>query len=278
MRFVWQFLAVFAVFAFGGMAVAAVQDNPWTTLGLGLLVSAIGVLIYGWVVRRTEKRPTTEVGRKGAVASTSWGTLIGIGLFVMVILNIAFLGGYHVHGMGSAPSAVGLVGFMAAAAVTEELLFRGVVQRILEERVGTWISLAFTSVVSGAMHLLNPNASLWGAVVIALTAGTMLGAAYIATRKLWLPIGIHFGWNFAASGIFSTEVSGNGTPQSILDASTSGPVLLSGGDFGPEASLYTLVFALVRTGVFLWIAHRRGHLVPRGRRVQQVEATATLPH
>lgn len=235
------------------------------------------MLVYGWVVRRTEKRPSTEVERKGAVAPTSWGTLIGVGLFGMVILNIAFLGGYHVHGTGSVSSAVGLLGFMAAAAVTEELLFRGVVQRILEERVGTWISLSFTSVIFGAMHLLNPHASLWGAVVIALTAGTMLGAAYLATRKLWLPIGIHFGWNFAASGIFSTEVSGNGTPQGILDASTSGPVLLSGGDFGPEASLYTLVFALLTTVVLLWIARRRGNLIPRGRSVQQAEVTVRLP-
>lgn len=62
----------------------------------------------------------------------------------------------------------------------------------------------------------------------------MLTAAYVATRRLWVPIGVHFGWNFAASGIFSTEVSGNDTPQGLLNSSMSGPELLTGGDFGPE--------------------------------------------
>ncbi len=120
-----------------------------------------------------------------------------------------------------------------------------------------------TSVLFGAWHLLNPDASLWGAAVIALSAGPVLGAAYVATRSLWLPIGLHFGWNFAASGIFSTEVSGNDTQQGLLDASTSGPTLISGGEFGPEASLYTLVFwALVTVGL-LWLARRRGQLMPR---------------
>ena len=64
----------------------------------------------------------------------------------------------------------------------------------------------------------------------------MLTAAYIATRKLWLPIGLHFGWNIAAGAIFSTEVSGSNTAQGLLDATMSGPALVTGGDFGPEAS------------------------------------------
>ena len=91
------------------------------------------------------------------------------------------------------------------------------------------------------MHLVNPDATLWGAIAIAIEAGCMLAACYAATRNLWVPIGLHFGWNFAAGGIFSTVVSGNGASQGLLDATTSGPALLTGGDFGPEASLYTVV-------------------------------------
>ena len=276
MRFVWQFLAVFAVFAAGGTAVGAVQENPWLTCVLGLAVAAAAVTVYGWAVRRTEKRQPTEIALEGSGAAAAWGTLVGAGLFGMIVLSIALLGGYHVHGFGSASGAVGLFGFMAAAAVTEELLFRGVLLRILQERVGSWTALALTSILFGAMHLANPNASLWGAIVIALTGGAMLGAAYIATRRLWLPIGIHFGWNFAASAVFSTEVSGNGTPQGVLDASTSGSVLLSGGDFGPEASLCTLGFGLLTTAVLMRIARGRGHLAPLGSREPQAPADATL--
>ncbi|MBB6120612.1 CPBP family glutamic-type intramembrane protease [Nocardiopsis algeriensis] len=277
MRLVWQLAAVAAVSLIGSQAVAAVQDNPWLTLALGLLTSVLAILAYGWVVRRTEKRSPVEIAREGAAAATGRGTLLGVALFGAVIIGIALLGGYEIHGLGSVTGAVGLFGFMAAASVTEELLFRGVLFRIIEERTGTWIALALTGALFGLAHVFNPNAGLWGALAIAITGGGMLAAAYIATRNLWLPIGLHFGWNFAAAGIFSTEVSGNNTPQGLLDATSSGPVLITGGDFGPEGSLYTVLFCTLMTVAFLWLAHRRGHMVPRRRRADRVAAATTLP-
>ncbi|MFF9752685.1 CPBP family intramembrane glutamic endopeptidase [Streptomyces sp. NPDC014344] len=263
MRVVWQLLAVVVVSMVAGQSVAAVQDNPWATLGVGLVASVLAVYVYAWVVGRTERRAVAEVARKGAAGAVGRGVLIGTLMFVSVVANIAFLGHYEVEGWGSYTGAVGLAGFMAGASVTEELLFRGVLFRTMEGRFGTWGALVPTSVLFGAWHLANPDASLWGAAVIALSAGPMLGAAYVASRNLWMPIGVHFGWNFAASGLFSTEVSGNDTQQGLLDASTSGPTLISGGEFGPEASLYTLAAGLLVTAGFLVLARRRGHLMPR---------------
>ncbi|MER7036007.1 CPBP family intramembrane glutamic endopeptidase, partial [Streptomyces albidoflavus] len=257
MRVVWQVLAVVAVSMTGGNAVNALDGSPWITFGLGLLVAVVSVLVYGWVVRKTEHRPSTEVARKGAGSAIGRGTLIGVALFGVVIVNIAFLGHYEIHGLGSVTGALGLVGFMAAAAATEEVMFRGVLFRLVEERTGTWIALSLSGLVFGLVHLLNPHADLWGAVAIAIEAGGMLGAAYIATRSLWLPIGLHFGWNFAAAGIFSTEVSGNDTPQGLLDTTTSGQKLISGGAFGPEVSLYSVLFGVLMTIGFMWLDHRR---------------------
>ncbi|MEU9455210.1 type II CAAX endopeptidase family protein [Streptomyces sp. NPDC048277] len=277
MRLVWQLLAVAAVAFVGGQAVAAVDGNWFLTLVLGLLTAVGAVFVYRWVVRRTEHRPAVEAGRDGARAAFGRGALVGVVTFACVIVNIAFLGDYTVHGAGSVTAAVGQVGFMAAAAVTEELLFRGVLFRIVEERTGTWIALVSTGVLFGLMHLLNKDATVWGALAIAIEAGGMLGAAYAATRTLWLPIGLHFGWNFAESGIFGTEVSGSGTHQGLLDASTSGSQLITGGTFGPEASIYSVLLGVLVTAGFLWLAHRRGHLVPRRRRGVPAGAVATLP-
>jgi membrane protease YdiL (CAAX protease family) len=276
MRLLKQLVAVAAVAFVGGQAVAAVRGNAWLTLALGVVTAVLALLVYAWVVRRTERRAPTEVARTGAAGRITRGMLIGAGMFAAVILNIAFLGGYHVHGLGSVTGAVGLLGFMAATAVTEELLFRGVLFRIVEERTGTWIALLLTGAVFGLSHLLNPDASVWGAVAIAIEAGFMLAACYAATRSLWVPIGLHFGWNFAAGGIFSAVVSGNGQSKGLLDATTSGPALLTGGDFGPEASPYTVAAGVVLTLVFLWLAHRRGHLVPRRRRAAGAPVTATV--
>lgn len=278
MRVGKQLLAVVAVWMIGGQCVAAVDGNPWLTLVLGLLTAVLAVAAYRWVVGRTEHRPVSELARDGARSATGRGVLIGVALFGAVIVNLAFAGYYEVDGIGSVTGAMGLIGFMAAAAVTEEVLFRGVLFRVIEERGGTWIALTSTAIVFGLMHLVNPNASLWGAIAIAVEAGGMLGAAYAATRSLWLPIGVHFGWNYAASGIFSTEVSGNNTPKGILDSATSGPHLLTGGDFGPEGSVYSVLFGVLLTATFMLLARRRGHLVPRrSRRVAEAGATTRVP-
>ncbi|GGZ26041.1 CPBP family intramembrane metalloprotease [Streptomyces nitrosporeus] len=278
MRFVWQLLAVVLMSMAGNQAVAVLDGHPWLQLAAGLLVSVAAVFVYGWVVRRTEHRPPTEVARAGAVPAFGRGLLIGFVLFGAVITNIFVNARYEVDGLGSPAGAVGLFGFMAAAAVMEELLFRGVLFRITEERFGTWIAMALTAVLFGAAHLLNPNASLWGATAIAVEAGGMLAAAYVATRTLWLPIGLHFGWNFAAAGVFSTEVSGNDTAQGLLDATVSGPELITGGEFGPEGSVYAVLFGVLATVVFLWLARRRGRLVPlRGRAGRVAAAPTTLP-
>lgn len=269
-----QLLAVVVAGVVGGQVVMLVEGDPWLTLGLGLLTALVTLALYRWVVRLTEGGTVTDVTRKGVVAGFGGGTLVGLLLFTCVIVNIAFLGYYEVDGLGSVTGAVGLFGFMAAAAVTEEVLFRGVLFRFIERGAGTWIAVVASSVLFGLWHLPNPNASLLGIAIITVGAGGLLAVAYMATRSLWLPIGIHFGWNLAASAIFSTEVSGNGTPAGLLDATTSGPLLVTGGDFGPEASLYSLVFLVLATLAYLWVARRRRNLVPM-RRSDRVDA-ATL--
>jgi hypothetical protein len=278
-RFVWQFLAVLAAYAVGGVAINAVKDNDWLSLVVGLTAAALILFVYGWVVRRTERRQALDVALEGAGAKLGWGTLIGVGMFSAVIVNLYASGHYEVDGLGSVPGAIGLVGFMAGAAATEEVVYRGVLFRIIEEHIGTYLALGLTGLVFGLSHLLNEDATLWGAVAIAIEAGFMLAAAYAATRNLWLTIGVHFGWNFAAGGIFSTVVSGNGDSEGLLDTTMSGPKLLTGGDFGPEGSVYSVGFGVLLTLVFLWLAHRRGNIVPFGarRRAAGVNSAATLP-
>jgi uncharacterized protein len=267
MRFVFQLVAVVAVAFLGGLATTAAQDNVWLLLVAGLVTSVVAMAVYYWVVRKTEKRAVTEADPRTAASPLIRGVLLGAAVFAAVIGNIAINGGYRVHGLSDDPiAAVGLIGFMAAAVVTEELMFRGVLFRHVEKLTGTWLALLLSAVVFGAVHLLNQNATLWGALCVAVAGGGMLTSAFIATRSLWLPIGLHFGWNYAQSAIFSTEVSGNGLKQGLLDAESTGNAWISGGAFGPEASLSTLMAGVVVTAVFLVIARRRGHLVPMRRR------------
>lgn len=266
MRLVKQLVAVAVVAFVGSQAAAAVDGNALLTLLVGMATAVLAPIVYAWVVRRTEHREPAEIARKGAGAAVARGMLIGFAMFASVIVNIAFLGDYRVDGFGSVAGAVGLFGFMAAAAVTEELLFRGVLFRIIEGRIGTWAALALTGLLFGLSHLTNAHATLWGALAIAVEAGGMLAAAYAATRNLWVPIGLHFAWNFAESGIFGTEVSGNGSNKGLLDGAMSGPSLITGGEFGPEASLYSVGAGVAVMVAFMWLARRRGHVLPARRR------------
>jgi membrane protease YdiL (CAAX protease family) len=261
MRLFLQLVAVAAVAVGGSLAVGAVQWNAPPTLVLGLATAVLSVLSYRWIVRRTEHRVPVEIGSNRAALGR--GLLIGAGLFAGVIANIAFVGGYQVLGWGSVAGAIALFGVSAAAAVTEELVFRGILFRIVEGWVGTWAALALTGVLFGLVHLFNAYATLWGALAIAVEAGGMLAAAYAATRTLWVPIGLHFAWNFTEGGIFGTGVSGTDAPQGLLHGVTSGPAAITGGEFGPEASVYSLLAGVGTTIVFMWLARRRGHIVPR---------------
>lgn len=278
MRLAQQLGAVALVAVTGTVAVQAAA--PWPLrLAVGAAAAVLMVLTYRWVVGRTEHRPVTEVGPGRARRDVAVGFAGTVLLAATVLGVVALLGGYRVEGWGSPAAALGYLGVTAVAVAAEELVFRGVLQRHLERRAGTWAALAVTGALFGALHLVNPNASLWGAVAIAVEAGGMLGAAYVATRSLWLPMGLHLGWNLALGGIFGTEVSGSGTPTGLLEGVTAGPTLLTGGAFGPEASLVAVVACSLVTVALLRVAHRRGHLVARpgtGAPAEVVAATTTV--
>jgi hypothetical protein len=134
------------------------------------------------------------------------------------------------------------------------------------------VALLLTSVFFGASHLLNPHASAIAAIGIAFEAGVMLGAAYMLTRSLWLPMGIHAAWNFAQGEIYDIPVSG--TPvHGLVTAKLEGPALLTGAGFGLEASLTAIVVATLFGIWLVWLAVKRDEVMaPRWVR-RSVNAT-----
>ncbi|GAA4488892.1 type II CAAX endopeptidase family protein [Actinoallomurus oryzae] len=246
---------------------SALDGNAVAGLLLGLVCAGLVLWGYAKAVGLLEHRQVAELARDGAARSVWRGTLAGLGLFAVTIGVIAMFGGYGIAGWGSFGAFVACLGLMCAVAAVEEVLLRGVLFRIVEEMTGTWGALAVSALVFGVLHLVNAKATVWGALAIAMEAGLMLGAAYAATRTLWLPIGLHLGWNFAEGGIFGVTVSGNGDgPAGLLKGTLSGPVALTGGGFGPEASVVAILVCGVPTVLLLRRARRDGRIRPRRRR------------
>lgn len=247
-----------------------VAPLPFLALPVGIGLAVAGVACYSRLSRTVELRPSVpELAKTGRWSLLGRGALLGFGAFTTLMLLIAVFGGWKELSWGSFGGLIATAGMMAGVAVIEEVLFRGVVFRILEERAGTVAALVASSILFGAIHLVNVNATLWGTLAIAMTGGVMLAAAYVVTRSLWLPIGLHFAWNFTHAGIFGVVLSGSGTPpHGLLNTTLSGPSLLTGGTFGPEASLVALLVCLVPTVLLLRKAARTGQIRRRGHPVE----------
>lgn len=259
------FILLLGVDAIGAGINDAADGTALTALIAGAATSGLALAAYFALVRFLEGRRPKELALAQARSHLRRGLALGLGLFSVTIGLVAMAGAYHVHGWGTISGALISLGLMSCAAVTEELAFRGALFRVLEEKAGTYGALLVSGLVFGGLHLVNKDATIWGALSIAVEAGLMLGAAYAATRSLWLAIGIHFAWDWAEQGVFGTAESGAGTGAGgLLHASVSGPDILSGGGFGPEASIFALVVCSVATVLFLRAAKRRGRIHRRG--------------
>ncbi|GLY98334.1 CPBP family intramembrane glutamic endopeptidase [Actinoplanes sp. NBRC 103695] len=237
--------------------------NAFVALVVGLGTAVAALVCYHWLTRTVEARATvTELSRAGRWSGLARGGVLGCGLFTTMILIIGAFGGWEHVGWGSIGGLVASIGAVASIAVNEELLFRGVVFRILDERVGSVIAVLTSSLIFGLTHLVNDHATLWGTIALGIEGGTLTAACYLVSRSLWLPIGLHFAWDFTHIGIFGLPTSSTvgGGETGLLHTTLTGPDLLSGGVFGPEASLVALLLCLVPAFFLLRRAHRTGGL------------------
>jgi membrane protease YdiL (CAAX protease family) len=232
----------------------------------GVLVQlADGVLVllaYGAFSRLIEKREPLELSLKGALAEWLAGMAIGLLVFAVTIGIMAAAGWYR-------PLALTWPGGVFAAslascistALYEETLVRGYAFRFMQSALGTWLAIALSSLLFGFLHAFNPGATLWTSLAIAIEAGILLGAAYVLTGRLWLAIGIHAAWNFSEGTIFGTIVSGTNPFASIVRARLTGPDWLTGGSFGPEGSIVTVLVCLALSAYFLTRIVREGRAI-----------------
>ncbi|MTK63129.1 MAG: CPBP family intramembrane metalloprotease, partial [Methanobacterium sp.] len=181
-------------------------------------------------------RPPARHPGRGAVFLAA-GAAIGVGLFAIVCFSLTFLRVATLAEAQAAPPLFFPLIHFFAGAICEELIFRGVIFRLLEQAFGTLPSLLLSAALFGMAHVANPAASAIGAVTIGVESGVLLALAHRTTGTLWAPVGLHFGWNFAESVIFGMSVSGH--PSSgLLRMQTSGPEVLPGGSAGRRLGLW----------------------------------------
>ena len=178
--------------------------------------------------------------------------MMGIGWAVsavnfLAIIVCLFLCGYYriVTVEFDVASQLSWLSLFLLVGVVEEVIFRGILFRLIADKWNIAVGLTTSSLLFGLAHLGNPGATLWAALAIALASGWLFGMAYAYHQTIWVPIGMHWAWNYLEGGVFGCAVSG--TPldyRSLITPKISGTDLLSGGAFGPEASIICVAIGI----------------------------------
>ena len=261
----WKWLLLFILgFFLGGMADAlALTGNEISQIRIGLpiltvVASAIVLILYAVFVRLLEKRWPTDLKLRKLIPHTLLGLFVGFVFMVLVVSCITASG----HARVSLSDFSGKAQFSAimtflAVAVGEEIMSRGVIFRLIDERWNTWAALIVSALFFGFGHIGNDNATWWSSLAISIEAGLLLAAAYKWSGTLWVPIGIHWAWNYVQGNVFGLAVSGTDAGNSILTTTVNGPDIITGGAFGPEASIIAVIIGTLYTFVFLNNRRRR---------------------
>ena len=216
-----------------------------------LLAAVLVWLGYRFYVRRIEKRQMTELATPGMARELGAGLLLGGALVALTFAILGALGVYQFNGINPLNAMLLLpLAELALVGLAEETLFRGVIFGVVERSLGSKAAVVISAVVFSVAHLPNEGMSLLA--VAALTAyGVLQAALYMKTRRLWVCIGSHIAWNYCVSQVFSSTVSGHAATDGLLRGELVGDAMLTGGVFGVEGSLVTVLLIGAAAAYFL---------------------------
>lgn len=231
-------------------------------LEIAVLLAALGLGIFAIMGWRSAGRPVLDglglVVDRLAPADFGAGLLIA-GLAMCAILAVQV--GLHGTTVSAAPGGGALATTFAGMfliAFKEEFIMRGLLlsglMRLLRGRAA--LAIALSAVAFGLIHLSNPSASVLSVTGNAF-GGAVYGIAFVLSRRLWLPIGLHLGWNFVQGPMLGFPVSGIGE-GGLIHPLDLGPAWLTGGPYGPEAGLVGLASRFVIVAAVIgWVAWTR---------------------
>jgi uncharacterized protein len=222
-----------------------------------LLLVLAGYWAMGFLFQR-QRTPLRSMGlvrRSTAPGEFATGAAFGWGAMVACVLPMAILGGLTIT-FWTSSRQLGLLlldlAVLLVSALAEEVIFRGYPFQRLIDGVGPVLATLIASGVFALRHLGNPDSSLASTLVTVL-AGWLLATAYLRTRALWLPWGLHFAWNASMGILFGLPISGLRIFSPVISTNPHGPLWLTGDGYGPEGSAVAAVVLLGSLGILLWV-------------------------
>ncbi len=268
-----------------GLATGAWEELWFRVFLLALLI--VGYAAMGYTGEH-QQHPVRSMGlmrREGWRREIGLGAALGWGGMVACVLPIAFGGGLYIYWYWSWHH-VGLllldIGTLAAAAMAEEVAFRGYPFQRLMDAMGPVTATVLAAFAFGLLHLGNPDVSAASTLTTVL-AGWLLALAYLRTRALWVGIGFHFAWNAAMGILFGLPISGLTRFSPLIRTYTSGPIWLTGDGYGPEGGAIAILVLFGLVAVMMWTTRELKYrwaipeIVPGGIAVD-IDALARRQH
>lgn len=243
------------------IAVQFVLPVLYSTIGKQV-ANTVGLAIAGLAANLLtlaifDRRPLVDIGLRLARLSGKhllFGIALGAGVALVLLGTPLLLQEGHLlprpHSEFTWPTLIFYLITLFFAAAGEEMIFHGYAFQCLVEKIGPYAAVIPVGVIFGLLHGDNPHATLLSVVNTALW-GTLLGCAFLRSRDLWLPIGIHFGWN-SVLPLFGVNLSGITMEVTRYFYQWDLPALWSGGTYGPEGGLLTTIFG----GVAFFLLYR----------------------
>ena len=231
---------------------------PLSTIGAVAALYAFKKYL-SWYVEDGE---SLSFGSKMRVMGIGW-TVAAVNFLAIIVC--LFLCGYYriVTVEFDVASQLSWLSLFLLVGVVEEVVFRGILFRLITDKWNIAVGLTTSSLLFGLAHLGNPGATLWAALAIALASGCLFGMAYAYHQTIWVPIGMHWAWNYLEGGVFGCAVSG--TPldyRPLITPGISGSDILTGGAFGPEASIICVALGIVLSTVYT-VLYIKKYLYPK---------------
>lgn len=243
-----------------GVYTASESDSYLINIPIFLITAVVLLLLYNLLIRYVEANDACKIAPRKDISSIGNGLFIGFSYFIIVTVTMSLCGYYHIKSIQfDWEKQLFSFTLFFLVAVSEEIFFRGILFRMINRRWNIWAALVISALIFGGLHILNDNATLWSSIAIAIEAGSLLGAAYAYSKNIWLPIGIHWIWNYTQGNILGFPVSGEDNVTSIITPEISGPQWLTGGTFGAEASVISAVIGLLISLWFIRKTIQQGH-------------------
>ena len=216
---------------------------------------------YIFLFRIYDKRPIHELSASAFFNNATVGFLTGVALQSLFILVIYLTGTFLIVNINPVSTLISPFAFALTAGFVAEIILIGIVFRLLEQQTGTVIALFIFIILFAILHINVKGATIISISATAMQAGLLLPAAYVYSRTLWLPIFLHFGWDFAEPGIFGGINPSASLTQGLLTSKIAGNPLFTGGETGPQDSLSSLLLCLLSGLIFLSLAKQKNNLI-----------------